>query len=57
MDSETESIATDATPTKAEPLAKADELVAADAKNIVEDEENVDEDEGEDEDGEGDGEV
>ena len=51
MDSETESIATDATPTKAESLANADEAIAADAKDITEGEE--DEDENEDDEGEG----
>lgn len=52
MDSETESVATDATPTKAEPLAKPDELIA-DAKDINEEEEE----EEDDDDDEGDGEV
>lgn len=45
MDSETESIATDATPTKAEPLTKADEPVAEDANNATEGEEDEDEEE------------
>lgn len=45
MDSETESIATDATPTKVESLANADEAPVADAKNITEGEEDEDEDE------------
>ena len=52
MESETESVVTDATPTKAEPVEKADEVVA-DAKDIVEEEGNEDDDD----DDEGDGEV
>lgn len=54
MDSETESIATDATPTKAEPVAKADEAPTAAVKDIIEEEEEENDD---DDDDEGDGEV
>lgn len=52
MESETESVATDATPTKNESLAKPDEVLA-DAKDIIEEEE----DEEEEDDDEGDGQV
>ena len=53
MDSETESIATDATPTKAEPPAEVKEVAAADAKDIVVEEEEDEEDDDDDDEGNG----
>lgn len=54
MDSETESIATDATPTKAEAPAEVKEVTAADAKDIAVEEEDEEDD---DDDDEGNGEM